>query len=154
MKRKQLDRTLLDWIKSEGGRNAIPETALDDHVVLGRFNAGMLAILKCVDLEIVTSVAVLDKMLFDHGISINKLERLHSLICSPIKVYQSATQSTSVVIMTVELHRGKPILLPIWLNKPGATGKPPMHWLSSGYTKDNPNWQSTWDSKGLLLWQK
>lgn len=128
---------------------------MDDHVVIGRFTTDMLSRLKCADHELVTSVSVLEKMMFDHGLSAPKLKSLHQTICQPERIYQSASHPTSsIVVMTLETVGIKPVLVPIWLSKPGATGKPPDHWVSSAYAKDDAGIFNRWDAAGLLLWKK
>lgn len=148
-----LTDTLVDWIQTEGSKGLIQPNRLGDRVVIGRFTKDMLARLGCADLELVTSVSVLEKMMFDHGISASKLKSLHQTICTPERVYRSASHpQTSVVVMTLQRLGAKPILIPIWLNKASAAGKPAMHWVASGYVKDDPNIFTRWDAAGLLIW--
>jgi Phage MuF-C-terminal domain len=152
---EQLNDTLVDWIQTEGSKGLIHPNRLDDRVVIGRFTQDMLKRLGCSDLELITSVSVLEKMMFDHGISANKLKTLHQTICMPQRVYRSASHpQTSVVVMTLQRLGAKPILIPIWLNKASAAGKPAMHWVASGYVKDDPNIFNKWDAAGLLIWSQ
>lgn len=155
MKRENLTDALVQWVQDEGSKGTIPAFRMDHHVVIGRFPAQMLTILNCADQELVTSVSVLEKMMFDHGISATKLKSLHQTICQPQQIYKSATHTTtSVVVVTMQNLSNKPILVPIWLSKAGSTGKAPVHWVSSGYVKDDPKIFSTWEAKGLLLWKQ
>ncbi len=153
--REQLTDSLVDWIQAEGSKGTIQPNRLDDRVVIGRFTQDMLSRLRCADLDLVTSVSVLEKMMFDHGISATKLKSLHQTICMPQRVYRSASHpQTSVVVMTLQNLGSKPILIPIWLNKASAAGKPAMHWVASGYVKDDPNIFAKWDAAGLLIWSQ
>lgn len=153
MIREQITDELIQWIQDEGTKGAIPPTRMDDHVVIGRFTASILATLSVADLELVTSISVLEKMMFDHGISAAKLKPLHQVICTPVKIYRSATHpATSVVLMSTMVLGANPVLIPVWLNKPGPTGKPAVHWVSSAYVKTDPTVLPRWEANGLLVW--
>lgn len=155
MRREQLTDALVQWIHDEGVRGTIPEKRMSDHVVIGRFTPQMLAILGCNDRELVTSVSHLEKMMFDHAISAARLKNLHGIICTPEKIFRSASQpATSIVVMTIETLRYMPIIVPIHLDKPGATGKAPDHWVASAYAKDQPAMLAKWEARGLLMWQQ
>lgn len=155
MQREHLTDALVQWVHDEGSKGTIPAYRMDHHVVIGRFTTNMLTILNCADQELVTSVSVLEKMIFDHGISAAKLKSLHQTICQPQRIYKSATHpATSVVVMTMQNLGNKPILVPISISKPGPTGKQPVHWVASGYVKDDPNIFAKWDANGLLLWKQ
>ena len=155
MTREYLTEALVLWIQDEGAKGTIPASRMDHQVVIGRFTAQMLTVLNCADQELVTSVSVLEKMMFDHGVSATKLKSLHQTICQPQRIYRSATHTaTSVVVVTMQNLNNKPILVPIWLSKAGPAGKSPVHWVSSGYVKDDPNIFATWEAKGLLLWKQ
>lgn len=154
MRREKLTDELVQWIQDNGSNGTIPERRMDDHVIIGRFTAEVLTIIKCPDLELVTSVSVIEKMMFDHAISATKLKALHTIICQPERVYRSASHpDTSIVLMTMQRLGTRPIVIPIWLSKPGPTGKSPVHWIASGYAKDDPASFDKWDASGLLLWK-
>jgi hypothetical protein len=151
--REHLTDSLVEWIQTHGSKGTISPNRLDDHIVIGRFGQDMLWRLRCADLDLITSVSVLEKMMFDHGISATKLKSLNQTICTPQRIYQSASHpETSVVVMTLQSLGMKPILIPIWLNKPSSKGKPAMHWVASGYVKDDPRIFDKWDAAGLLIW--
>lgn len=155
MQRERLTDALVQWIHDEGVRGTIPAGRMNDHIVIGRFTAEMLAILQCNDRALVTSVSTLEKMMFDHAISAAKLKDLHRMICTPEKIFRSATHpTTSIVVMTIETLRHVPIIIPIHLEKPGATGKDPVHWVASAYAKDKPAMLAKWETSGLLMWKQ
>lgn len=155
MKREDLTPELIDWIYSSGMNKTIPDKRMADEVVIGRFTPQMLNILKCSDHLLLTSISHLEKMIFDHGLTASQLKRLHGIICQPEKIFQSASHpQTAVVVMTVEVLRAKPILVPIHLNKPGPAGKAPAHWVSSAYPKDHPEMLAKWAANGLLIWSQ
>ena len=56
--------------------------------------------------------------------------------------------------MSLETLRERPIILPIELGKRMAKGKPYVHWLSSGYAKDNRDIIAKWKNDGLLIWER
>lgn len=154
MRAEELTLELVEWVRDAGMAGDIPKDRLRAYVSLGRFSPEMLAILQCKDLELRTTIAVLEKMLFDHAISPKHLYGLNGLICQPEKVFKSKTRpDTSVVVMTIETLRALPIVVPIELNKTMAQGKAPVHWVSSAYAKDEPEALIRWEKEGLLLWK-
>lgn len=155
MRREPLSHALVDWIREEGLKGTIPPARYDDHVVVGRFSPDMLMVLACDDHELVTSISVLEKMMFDHAISAERVKGLHQLVCTPQKVFRSATHpDTSIVVLTPEELRGCPILVPVRLNHRSGAGKPLMHWVASAYAKDHPEMLAKWEQRGLLLWER
>lgn len=155
MQRKLLTNELVDWVQSEGLKAAITPDDMGKHVIIGRFTDVMLSRLTCPDLEIVTSIAVLEKMIFTHGVTANHIKSLSQLICNPQEIFQSTSHpNDSVVIVTIENLAGNPILIPIWLNKPSRTGKQPDHWVSSAYPKTDPNVLVRWKKTGHQIWPK
>ena len=155
MTREQLTAELVAWIKNTGLAGPIEPDRMRAMLSIGRFSQEMLGLLQCEDLELVTTISVLEKMIFDHGLKEEHLCGLHGLICQPEKIFKSATRpDTSVVIMSLETLRERPIILPIELGKRMAKGKPSMHWLSSGYAKDNRDIIAKWKSDGLLIWER
>jgi hypothetical protein len=155
VQRKPLTDELVERVKTEGMKNTITEVEMAEHVIIGRFTDVMLSRLNCPDLEIATSISVLVKMIFNHGITPKHIKSLSQLICNPQEIYQSVSHpNDSVVIVTIENIAGEPILIPIWLNKPGRTGKQPDHWVSSAYAKTDPNVLTRWKSTGHQIWPK
>ena len=154
MTREPLTAALVAWISETGLSGPIPAQRMRAILSIGRFPTDMLNVLGCKDLELVTTISVLEKMIFDHGLRYDHLCGLHSLICRPEKIFRSASRpETSVVILSLETLRDRPIILPIELNKPMAKGQHPVHWLSSGYAKDNREMIDRWEKNGLLIWQ-
>lgn len=152
MKRTTLDENLAKQIRDASLNGQLGNDEKATRIAIGRFSQDMLEILQCKDLELETSVAVLDKMIFDHGIPASSLGRLSTLIETPQFIYKSATQTESVVVVSVEMLKAAPILIPIWIEKQGPKGKPNMHWVSSAYAKDDPNILARWDYQGLRIW--
>lgn len=154
MAQYNLDHALTEWIQTEGLKGSIPEARMNDRVVIGNFTSDLLQILQCPDHKLVTSVSVLEKMMFDHAVSARHLANLHGLICLPQKVFKSASHpNTSIVVMSNEEIRALPLLVAVHLNKSGARGKTPDHWVASAYAKDNPQILEAWEKKGLLIWE-
>ncbi|WP_275075636.1 hypothetical protein [Providencia rettgeri] len=140
------------WIQTEGMNGSIEPKDMRRIVSIGRFSPCLLQSIGCNDLEIVTTISIIEKMIFDHAIGIDFLSTLHTIICTPKQIFRSASRSDSVVVITFENQRGNPIIIPIQLNKEQAVGKNRVHWISSVYAKDNPNQLGVWEQKGLLLW--
>lgn len=154
MQTEPLTHGLVTWIQASGLAGTIPPARMEHHVLIGRFTAEMLAILGCDDLEIRTSVAVLEKMMFDHAIGVPKLVNLHQLICTPQAVYRSASRPhDSIVVITLEVLRGAPIMATVHLNKRQARGQASVHWVTSCYAKDNPAIIQRWETDGLTIWK-
>lgn len=153
MQRKIFSDAIIDWIQTAGFANSLTPEESSQHIVLGRFEETMQTRLGCLDYEIATSVATLDKMMFDHGVPASHLKKLMQMIQNPAAIYRSATHpDSSVVIVSTQNLGGQPILIPIWLNKQSRTGKQPDHWISSAYKKSNPHILQTWDSQGYKIW--
>ena len=155
MARELLTAELVAWISATGLAGPIPPIRMQSIVSIGRFTPEILAILKCADLELVTSIAVLEKMIFDHALKESHVTELHGLICAPTKIFKSATRpDTSVVVMSLETQRAHPIILPIEIGKAMSVKQAPVHWLSSGYAKDQQEVIAKWERNGLLIWEK
>lgn len=155
MTREPLTADLVEWIRVTGQAGPIPPERMRATLIIGRLTQQMLALLKCEDLELITTISVLEKMIFDHGLRADHVCGLHGLICQPEKIFKSASRpETSVVIMSLETLRARPIILPIELGKRMAKGQPSVHWLSSGYAKDNPGMIDKWKRDGLLIWER
>lgn len=155
MARELLTAELVAWISATGLAGPIPPIRMQDIVSIGSFTPEILTILKCADLELVTSIAVLEKMIFDHALKESHVSELHGMICKPEKIFKSATRpDTSVVVMSLETLRTHPIILPIELGKAMSQKKAPVHWLSSGYAKDQQEVIAKWERNGLLIWEK
>jgi hypothetical protein len=137
---------------------AIQEKSLDNdlrrnQVLLGKFPQEVLTALKIDDLDVVTSVSVLAKIMDRHKLSAATVSGLHELICNPVAVYDSATEQGAVVVLTMRLMMGDPIIAAISVNTPDAFKKGRMHWLTSAYPKENHAKFSEWERAGLLRWR-
>lgn len=153
MQRQVLSGELVDWIAKTGMANALTPDEMSRYVAVGRFDVAMQRRLGCADFEVATSVAVLDKMMFDHGLPASRLKSLLEMVHDPLAIYRSATHPTSsVVIVSTQNLGSAPVLIPIWLNKQSRPGKQPIHWISSAYAKNDPHILRTWDTQGHKLW--
>lgn len=137
---------------------AVKEKSLTDElrrnqVVLGKFPQEVLTALKISDLDVVTSVAIIAKIMKKHELSAATVAGLHELICNPVAVYDSATEQGSVVVLTMRLVMGDPIIAAIAVNTPDAFKKGHMHWLTSAYPKENHAKFAEWERDGLLRWR-
>jgi len=144
---------MASWICAAGSSaEGIDAEKMRQIVSIGRFPADILTGIGCEDLEIVTTISVFEKMVFDHGIGTDILSRFHSILCAPKQIFNSASRPGSVVVVTLEIQRGNPIIIPIQLSKPVGKYQPNVHWVSSAYAKDNPRQLQKWEKDGLLLW--
>lgn len=124
-----------------------------NQVLLGKFPREVLTALKIPDLDVVTSVSVLAKIMDQHELSAATVAGLHEIICDPVAVYDSATEPGSVVILTMRMVKGDPIIAAIVVNTPDAFKKGHMHWLTSAYPKENHAKFAEWERDGLLRWR-
>jgi len=108
--------------------------------------------LKIRDLGVITSVAILVKVMEKHGLKPSLVESLKELILEPVAVYKSATERESIVVVTAEMPDGiNPLLIPIKIDVMGASGKSNFHWMASAYAKEKPEIIERWEKNGLLL---
>lgn len=144
---------MASWICAAGSSaEGIDEEKMRQIVSIGRFPPDILAGIGCEDLEIVATVSVFEKMVFDHGLGTDVLSRFHAVLCAPKQIFNSASRPGSVVVITLEVQRGNPIIIPIQLSKSVGKYQPNVHWVSSAYAKDNPGQLQKWEKDGLLLW--
>ena len=146
---------------------ALAETVLERHteallsdqdyrlqVRIGRFSKTAIAALGIRDLDVITSVAILVKVMEKHGLQPSMVESLKELILEPVAVYKSATERESIVVVTAEMPDGiNPLLIPIKIDVMGASGKSNFHWMASAYAKEKPEIIERWERNGLLLWK-
>ncbi len=152
MRQHQLSLDLVRDIQRKGVDGTINNQDRRDQARLGRFPQPLLLALQIPDLEIVTSVAIIEKMIFDHGLPPTVIANMHSLICTPSAVYQSATHGDSIVVLTMQVTRQLPVVAAVKLDKPDAAGRPNLHWLASAYPKDHSAMLQHWRNQGLLIW--
>ena len=135
------------------------ETLLSDQdyrlqVRIGRFSKTAITALGIRDLDVITSVAILVKVMEKHGLKPSIVESLKDLILEPVAVYKSATERESIVVVTAEMPDGiNPLLIPIKIDVMGASGKSNFHWMASAYAKEKPEIIERWEKNGLLLWK-
>ncbi len=154
MRQHNLSLELIRNIQRAASDGTASDQERRNQVLLGRFPEHLLTALKIPDLEIVTSVAIIEKMIFEHGLTAPVIADLHNLVCTPNAVYQSATQGDSIVVLTIQITRQLPVIAAIKLDKPDSAGKPNIHWLASAYPKDHTEMFNRWQKQGLLLWQQ
>ena len=154
MKQHKLSIELVRGIQKAALEGSASDQERRNQVLLGRFPQNLLDALKVPDLEIVTSVSIIEKMIFEHGLTPPVIADLHNLVCVPNAVYQSATQGDSIVVLTIQITRQLPVIAAIKIDKPDSAGKPNIHWLASAYPKDHTEMFNRWEKLGLLLWQQ
>ncbi len=103
------------------------------------------------DLELKIQASTIDKSHFLHGITRSMINRLGDIIQSPKALYKSATVVGTAVVVTFEQKNGRPILVPIHPNR--LIGRDVVNLVTSIYDKE-PEVESRWAAKGLLLWKK
>lgn len=86
------------------------ETLLSDQdyrlqVRIGRFSKTAITALGIRDLDVITSVAILVKVMEKHGLKPSMVESLKELILEPVAVYKSATERESIVMVTAEMRQ-------------------------------------------------
>lgn len=106
------------------------------------------------DLPLVVTGKTIDKVFFDHGITKGVIERVHSLVSTPKTVYKAAPpHHAGSVVVTFEVHRGNPIIIPIRASK--RFGREFIaNEVTSIYAKEGVSYEQWWTSAGLLIWTK
>ncbi len=122
-------------------------------VLIGRFPGDVCRALNIPDLDVVTSVAVIEKIMIKHGLTSQVVAGLHGMICRPLAVYNSASKGDSIVIVSMTVIGGDPLIASIVTDTPDAAKKSNMHWLTSAYPKENRHKLVEWEANGLLLWR-
>lgn len=115
----------------------------------------LIEIAKFPDLPLVISGKIVCKAAFDHGISTSVLKRLPQIVAEPHALFRSQSQPSSVVVLTLEIKGGSPIIVPI---KPageigGRRESQKANVITSVYAKEGPPPFQKWQKAGLLLWQ-
>ncbi|SMD13864.1 hypothetical protein [Pseudomonas sp. URIL14HWK12:I5] len=103
-------------------------------------------------LDLIIKGKTIGKMHFDHGVSKGVIERLPDILQSPKAIYQSATGPDGIVVMTFEIQRGYPLIIPIHANKRVGRDRS-CNVIASMYAKEGPDPQEKWEKAGLLLWK-
>jgi Phage MuF-C-terminal domain len=111
-------------------------------------------------LPIVILGRVIDKAIFDHGITKGLLERLYTLIATPKAVYQAHQGQPGSVVVTYEVKNTAPIIVAIHPDKQmGGRGQSAARYnnVASVYDKQsgkpNETIEVRWKREGLLLWE-
>lgn len=111
-------------------------------------------------LPIVILGRVIDKAVFDHGMTKGLLERLYTLIATPKAVYQAHQGQPGSVIVTYEVKKMVPIVVAIHPDKEmGGRGRKLERYnnVASVYDKTSGKPGETievrWKREGLLLWE-
>ncbi len=106
------------------------------------------------NLDLVIKAKTVGKMHFDHGVSRGMIERLPEILETPKAIYHSAsgTPGGSVVVMTFEVQRGYPLIVPIHAKKPIGRNRF-CNEVASMYAKEGPNPEDKWEKAGLLIWK-
>ena len=102
-------------------------------------------------LDLIVKGKAISKMCFDHGLGTALIQKLPELLTKPKSLYLSASQPESAVVMTFELHRGYPVIVPIHKNKMIGRGRL-CNEVASMYAKQGPDPEAKWKREGLLLW--
>lgn len=104
------------------------------------------------DLPLVITGKTIDKVYFDHAITKGVIERLHDLVAAPSAIYKSAPpHANGNVVITIELHRGNPVIIPIRSSRQfGRTLV--ANEITSVYAKEGGDFENRWKADGLLLW--
>jgi hypothetical protein len=109
------------WIKSSDFTANLEQWRADKYPSHRVFDLGItpIALQKAGASALVIAVtgAVLEKALFDHGLSVNILASIPRWLENPVSIFKSDTvDGSSVVVLTDGLKNSKPIILPIELD--------------------------------------
>lgn len=104
------------------------------------------------ELRLAITGSVISKAFFDHGIHINLLKRLPSIIASPKALFRSASSSDATVVLTFEQKGSWPVVIPI--GKDRKHGRNDVYnMVLSVYGKEGADPGAKWKREGLLLWE-
>ncbi len=85
--------------------------------------------------DLKTSAKVLQKVVFDHGVTPSVLKRIPELLEKPVMVFRSATVAGRFVVVTSEMVRGAPLVVAI---SPETTrGAVALNFVPSLYPRDD-----------------
>lgn len=104
-------------------------------------------------LPLVVTGKVIDKALFDHGVTKPILERAYKIIESPKAIFKSDSTSApnGAVLIAFELNKQKePLIVAIHPNK--QQGRSKVNFIASMYYKQGDA-EKRWKDKGLLQWE-
>jgi Phage MuF-C-terminal domain len=151
--RSQMSSDLTTTILANSTSGKLTVEQRGNQILLGKFPEPVLTALAIDDLDVVTSVSVIEKIMTKHALSPGLAANIHSLICAPLAVYASASKGDSIVVVSTTLVGASPLIAAIVVNTPDAFMKGRMHWMTSAYPKDNAAIFAKWEADGLLLWR-
>ncbi|WP_322106018.1 hypothetical protein [Paraburkholderia sp. J41] len=129
---------------------------LSVQVLIGRLPTAVLTALETPDLNVVTSISILAKILTKHSVPPDIVANLANTVLRPKAVYQSASKGnvpSAVLLLSVERVDGDPLMASVELDQPNATSRANMHWMTSAYPKNNEGKFDQWRADGLLIWE-
>lgn len=137
-------------------KNHLHRDYLSVQVRIGRLPRPVLEVLGTSDLDVVTSVSILAKILTKHGVPPDVVANLGNTVLQPIAVFESASKknaANAVVLLGDESVDGEPLMASIELDRPNASSHANMHWMTSAYPKANELKFKQWKTGGLLIWE-
>ena len=143
-------RTLVDLlIKDE--MNGTPRH--EQPLILGKTPEYLVQHAQFPDLALVILGKVIGKAHFDHGVPASLLKRLPDILDNPKCVFRPADpkHGDSVVVLTLELKSGNPIIVPIRRN--ANIGRHQVNLVVSAYAKEGPDPETKWKADNLLIWE-
>lgn len=93
---------------------------------------------------------VVDKCVYDHGLTKGTLERAYQMISTPKSIYQTA--DTGCVVMSYDTKGPDPLILAIHPSKQLGGRKEFYNNVASIYYKQN-NPEVRWKQQGFLMWE-
>lgn len=100
--------------------------------------------------EIVIQPGTIEKCIYDHGITKSFLQDLEHTLSNPLALFESAMQHNSSVVLSFQLQRGDPIIIPI--QKDWAYGRGQYNRIATIFGKPQ-GIIDKWGKEGLLLWE-
>ncbi|WP_369050131.1 hypothetical protein [Burkholderia gladioli] len=149
----ELTIQLLHVHETEAG--GVPRDLLATQVRVGRLPVPVLEALKTPDLDVVTSVSILLKILTKHAVAPAIVAAMPETVLQPVAVYHSASKThvaRAVVVLSGVLVHDQPFMASIELDRPNVAGLANMHWMTSAYPKANELKFAQWEADGLLIW--
>lgn len=107
------------------------------------------------DLPMAITGKVIGKAHFDHGIHKNLIKNLPDVLLDAKCIFKSANphHTDSIVLLTLEMQRSYPVIIPIRRNHQVGRGQN-YNLVTSIYGKEGPDPEAKWKSDGLLLWER
>lgn len=107
------------------------------------------------ELPLIIKGKTISKICFDHGVQTSVIKRLPEIIHKPKSVFAPALEvhRDSVVVLTFELHRGSPIIIPVKKNVKVGRSKTDYNVVTSAYAKEGGDIERRWRDEKLLIWE-